>query len=80
MKWLGNVENILNTKEAGKCPICGSDNTDYKATIVRPDGMGYLDIWCNDCKHGFHIEPARITTEVKTTGVVPKMLNYEETL
>lgn len=80
MKWIGNVDSIVNTGKPGKCPLCGSENTDYKATITGVYGMGILDVWCNDCLQGFHIEPARFTTEVKTTGTVPKNLRYGSNL
>ena len=29
MKWIKNLESIAITKTSGKCPHCGSDNTDY---------------------------------------------------
>lgn len=29
MKWIKNLESIAITKTSGKCPYCGSDNTDY---------------------------------------------------
>ena len=29
MKWIKNLESIAITKTSGKCPHCGSNNTDY---------------------------------------------------
>ena len=50
MKWIKNLESIAITKTSGKCPYCGSDNTDY--TFVGNLGeSGYGESVC-DCKLG----------------------------
>lgn len=48
MVWLKNLENIAETKTSGKCPHCGSDNTDY--TLVGDVGyIGYGEIFKPFC-------------------------------
>ena len=44
MKWLDNVTNIVRSHNAGKCPYCGSENTDYRLIEIS-NGNGCGDIW-----------------------------------
>lgn len=60
LKWIKNLINIENNLPPGKCPYCGSDNTDYRKIKVTLD-MGFGDVWCNDCKKAYHI--SRITVD-----------------
>lgn len=62
MKWLENLESISEKSIAGKCPICKSDNTDYRLIKINGD-YGYGDIWCNDCKSTYHISRMKIDKE-----------------
>ena len=52
MKWIKNLESIAITKTSGKCPYCGSDNTDY-TFVGNVGGVGYGEIWCNDCQSAY---------------------------
>ena len=52
-KWTENANSMINKGEAGKCPYCESNNTDYKIGTVA-NKMGYADVWCNDCKKAIH--------------------------
>ena len=52
-KWKQNLINIYEYNKVGKCPFCGSENTDFG--FVKLNKIGYGDLWCNDCKHAFHI-------------------------
>ena len=45
MKWGKNIENIAKGKSPGKCPYCGSENTDYNCTIVIPVSYTHLDVY-----------------------------------
>ena len=56
--WTNKIENITLNEKPGKCPNCGSENTDYKYTTIK-DVWGCCDIWCNDCKHAKHISRVR---------------------
>lgn len=76
MKWLGNLKSITDTGKAGKCPVCGSKNTDYIGTEIDKNHNGYLDIWCNDCKSAYHVSRMQITDGVKVSGSVPEGLKY----
>lgn len=40
MKWIKNLESIAITKTSGKCPHCGSNNTDY-TFVGNVGGVGY---------------------------------------
>lgn len=75
MLWLKNLENIAETKTSGKCPHCGSNNTDY--TLAGNIGnIGYGDIWCNDCKYAYHISRVQITEGFPLNKVIPDNLIY----
>lgn len=77
MKWLENLKSIADNGNVGKCPFCGSTDTDYKCTAVSPEnGNGYMDIWCNDCKRAFHVSRMQITDGMKTDGDIPEKLKY----
>lgn len=76
-KWLENLKSIANTRSAGKCPFCGSVNTAYKCSIAVPESkLGYMDIWCNDCKKAFHVSRMQVSEDMKTDGEIPKDLKY----
>lgn len=76
-KWIENLKSLLNHGNTGRCPFCGSGNTDYKGSVVMPENRnGYLDIWCNDCKKAFHVSRVQITENMKTEGEIPEGLEY----
>ena len=76
-KWLDNFKNILNERKAGKCPFCNGVNTDYKCTVVVPESrLGFMDIWCNDCRKAFHVSRMQLPEDMKTDGEIPKDLKY----
>ncbi|MDO4555344.1 MAG: hypothetical protein Q4B70_09395 [Lachnospiraceae bacterium] len=77
MKWSNNLKNIYDTGKVGKCPFCGSANTDYTATVVLKDKkMGFMDIWCNDCKKAHHASRLEVEDYFDTGKPIPKNLKY----
>lgn len=76
MIWLENLENIAESKTSGKCPHCGSDNTDY--TLVGEVGnIGYGEVWCNDCKCAYHISRIQIAAGHPLNKKTPNNLIYK---
>lgn len=76
-KWLKNLKSISGIGNAGNCPFCRSENVDHKATVVVPESrLGYMDIWCNDCRKAFHVSRMQVTENMKTDGKIPKDLKY----
>lgn len=76
MRWIDNLKNIVEHGNVGKCPLCGSKNTDYACTVVDSDKRnGYMDVWCNDCKKAYHISRMKITSNLKV-GSHPQNLKY----
>lgn len=76
-KWLDNFNNISNGRKAGKCPFCNGVNVDYKCTVVVPESrLGFMDIWCNDCRKAFHVSRMQVSEDMKTDGEIPKDLKY----
>lgn len=75
MKWIENMKNIAIKGMPGKCPVCGSENTDYTCTAVNGDN-GYMDIWCNDCKRAHHISRIKISDSMKKSNTIPNELKY----
>lgn len=63
MKWKNNIINIGKNNNPGKCPFCGSSNTDYG--LQKNDGYEatWGTIWCNDCRHGYHLSRVLITRD-----------------
>lgn len=77
MKWIKNLESLAESNKPGKCPHCGSENTDYSATVINQDTkMGYMDIWCNDCKKAFHMSRMKIDDTMNTGKEIPNDLAY----
>ena len=77
MKWLENLVNIEKQKEPGKCPYCGSKNTDYRCTVVIPEKrLGHMTVWCNDCLRAYHMSRMEIPEGLKIDGEIPDGLKY----
>lgn len=75
MKWTNNIESIKYLHKVGKCPYCGSENTDYRLLEVA-NGHGYGDVWCNDCKKAFHISRIKLSKEDVKNQQLPNGLNF----
>lgn len=75
MKWIDNINNILNEKKAGNCPFCGSDNTDYRVIQIAGD-LGTADIWCNKCKKAIHLSRLKVNRDMIKNIDLPKSLKY----
>ena len=45
-KWMRNFIDASSKGEPGKCPFCGSMDTDY--VIVQDPA--FIEVWCNTCK------------------------------
>lgn len=54
-KWYPNLINVCKYDKVGKCPFCGSENTDFGFVKSVSGKTGWGDLWCNDCKRAFHI-------------------------
>lgn len=77
MKWLENLVSIEELKRPGKCPYCGSINTDYRCTVVAPEKrLGHMTVWCNDCMRGYHVSRMEVPEGLKTDGEIPQGLKY----
>lgn len=76
MKWIKNIQSVIQNGDAGECPFCSSSDTDYSASIIEKEtNMGYAVIWCNKCKHAIHISRMKINKEMKN-GKIPDGLKY----
>ena len=74
MKWLDNIENLAKNGEVGNCPYCNGKNTDYNASVIE-DNMGFIIMWCNDCKKAYNVSRMKITSNLKTNNEPPKDIN-----
>ncbi len=75
MKWLDNIISIINTRTAGICPYCKSQNTDYQVINVNGN-IGYGDVWCNDCKKAYHISRMETPPDMIVKNTPPEDLIY----
>ncbi|GHU59100.1 hypothetical protein AGMMS49975_26330 [Clostridia bacterium] len=56
MNWTDAAINVSKKGIVGKCPECGSLDTDFTYVITNSDkGNGFLDMWCNDCHKRGHM-------------------------
>lgn len=77
MKWLENLDNIANGKAPGKCPYCGSENTDYSCTVAVPEKrLGHMTVWCNDCLMAYHMSRMEVTEGLETDKEIPQGLKF----
>lgn len=53
IKWLKIVNDFRDNKDSFECPYCKSKNIGIQAKKVFD--VGYMVIWCNDCKKGIYI-------------------------
>ena len=54
-KWLHTLSLYAGGKKA-TCPVCGSENLEHGYVILNTQKrQGYGALWCNNCKHGFHL-------------------------
>ncbi len=77
LKWNDNIQSIVNKKESGICPFCGSERTDYTFEKITSN-MGYCVIWCNDCKSALHISRTSIAEGYPLGKEIPKDLKYKQ--
>ncbi len=76
VRWLENLQSIVNKGDAGKCPMCGSQNTGYSARVVEDNtNMGYCVVWCNDCKSAFHASRMKVLPGMEA-NLIPDGLKY----
>lgn len=76
MKWLKNIESIALNNTPGKCPCCGSFNTEYNAIKLIDNNYGYCVIWCNDCKNAFNVSRMKILQNTITDKKIPNDLKF----
>ena len=66
LKWIKNLESIIDKNTPGNCPVCNTINTYYSMHIIdNKKNMGYGVIWCNDCKNAFHISRIKVSSNMK---------------
>lgn len=73
-KWLKIAIKIAaaNDKiDKAVCPTCGENSVDYLYVGNPLERIGYLQVWCNSCKHGIYVSRAIIPQNVK-------MLSFED--
>jgi phage FluMu protein Com len=69
MKWLECIKSINLTGKSGKCPHCGSSQTDYRYVLLdKASTIGYLDVWCNNCKTMGHV--SRVNVDENSENVI----------
>ena len=64
-QWLEVLEK-LNNNEQAVCPICKSEDLEYRQVLVDDvDRVGFVAIWCNECKRGYHISRVIFAEDAK---------------
>ncbi len=55
----------LTCPEKIKCPNCKKKSIDYLYIGDRKTKIGYLQIWCNECKKGIYVSRVKIPPNMK---------------
>lgn len=53
----------LGGSEKLSCPSCGNLAVDFQYVGDTATRIGYLDIWCEECRQGIHISRVQIPGE-----------------
>lgn len=75
MKWMKNIENLSNSENLGYCPFCNSDRVRFRYVDIDNE-MGFGDIWCDDCKHAYHISRMKKIINYGNAEKLPNNLIY----
>lgn len=73
--WFENLANIGATGKVGPCPSCKSEDTDYEWREID-EGIGYGDVWCNQCHRAYHISRMFVKGVVRSGKKKPDNLKY----
>ncbi len=77
-RWSKNIKSIAFTKTPGNCPKCNSDDTDYATKIIDvKTSIGYMVIWCNECKGNIFISDMKIEKDSHMEKTIPEDIVYE---
>lgn len=71
VKWFKNLKSLSECGIVGSCPFCGSNDTGYNAVNVVAD-MGYVTVWCNECKKSYIVSRTKITAKMDNGQDTPK--------
>ena len=55
MDWITNIKQVYSNGTIGKCPFCGSNDTDY-IFVERESARVNLEVWCNFCNERTHAD------------------------
>ena len=76
-KWVKALVGLRDGKGA-TCPNCDSCNLDYGYVRTLPnDNVGFGAVWCNDCRHAFHVSRAEVNSnEQHIVSALPNNLIF----
>lgn len=63
-KWYKLIDELTHV-ELIKCPNCEKKGIDYLYIGDKETKIGYLQIWCNECKKGIYISRVKIPKNVR---------------
>ena len=77
-KWLLLLPEDDNYEKIGdsSCPYCGKSEIDYLYIGNKKKMRGYLQLWCNACKHGIYISQALIPENAKMVEIRDKSIDF----
>ena len=58
------------------CPYCGKKEIDYLYIGYKKDMIGYVQVWCNACKHGVYISRIIIPENAKMIEMDDKTVDF----
>lgn len=76
MQWIEAMQEMRANNKA-KCPNCGGAHVKYSENTFDSTGIGYADIWCEDCMHAMHISRGHFTNPINPGIDIPNNLIYE---
>ena len=66
-KWYKLIGELAQAEKI-KCPNCGKKAIDYLYIGDEETEIGYLQIWCNECKKGIYISRVKIPKNVRVVS------------
>ena len=69
----GNYDNIYSLISI----YCGKKEIDYLYIGCKKDMTGYLQVWCNVCKHGIYISRIGILKKAKMVEMDDKTIDFD---
>ena len=75
--WLNYLLSVQEGGNEGTCPCCGGNSLSAGFVLTDADTKrGHGSLWCNDCKHAYHLSRMIISENLPIIEDYPPNLIY----